>query len=268
MKSSVLIPAFAALSVLLAACSPTIDEPLTGAQANEVLGQIEKPVLLAKFSLQSPADFEESYGDQEDVVQTFEDASTECAAVSDLEVVTRFAPGGSGYRKFLPTGLRGFGEMKGINYRLSSADSSDDSATASVGVAILAFESTDDAARYVEKLEASVTPCFDFNEEITDGDDFVRRGLDLMKVSGSTADDPSFRIETVSTFAFAYLGIDLNFTYDQITNVTHFGPNVVVAHSLATQGAERALGITNEELNLAISEIVEQIEPAMLSVLD
>lgn len=252
----------------VSACSPTVDEPLTAEQAGFLLASLDKPTSLAKFSLESPGDFQDAYGDQEDVVQTFESASPECAAVSDLEVLTRFAPGGNDYRKFLPSKLRGFDTMNGVEFGVKTPEGADASSYASVGVAVLTFGSAEEAVEYTSTIRTNVEPCFDFKEEQVAGDDFVKRSLDLMRFTEAEEGPPNFSYETVSVFAFSYSGLDISTSYDQISSVHHYGPNVVVVHSMADEDAGAELGITNDELQDGFDSIFLQIDELIFEALD
>lgn len=267
-KQITVVAGVMAVSFGLSACSPTVDEPLTSTQADFLLANLDKPTYLAKFTLESPDTFQEDYGDQEDVVQTFESASPECAAVSDLEVLTRFAPGGNDYRKFLPSKLRNFDTMTGIEFAVKTPEGAEEASYATLHVAVLTFDSTEDAVDYTSTIRTNVEPCFDFNEEQVDGDDFVKRSLDLMRFTEADDGSSDFSYESASLFAFSYLGIDLSIAYDQISTVRHYGPNVVVIHSISDESASAELGITLDDLQAASDDLLSQIDEDIFVALD
>lgn len=267
-KKIVVLASVMAVTFGLSACSPTVKEPLTLEQSRFLLANLEKPTSLAKFSLDSADDFERANGDRSDVLQTFDSASPECAAVSDLEALSRFAPGENDYRKFLPSNLRGFDTMTGIRFGVATPEGAEVSSYASVRVAVLTFGSTEKALEYTSAISTNVEPCFDFLHEQGAGDNFFKRSLDLMRFIESDDGSQDFSYETVSKFEFSLRGINVATSFDQISSLHHHGPNVILIHTTRDKDANAALGITNDNLQDAIDSISMQIHEDIFEALN
>jgi hypothetical protein len=252
----------------LAACTPSVEEPLTTSQIQEVLNAVEKPSALTKFSARSQADFEETYGDQGDMTPTFDNVSDECAAVSDADRVTRFSQGGNSFKKFSPRALRGFNDIGGLHWQIKTPEGSDEYSYANLDVAILTFDTADDAFDYTAVVRDNAESCFDFRVDLGEGESSLNTTLELMSLKIDDDDSGNFRMETIYDIDLSLFGAEVNTSYDQIMAVYHLGPNVVMMHGSVDSEARSLLGVSRDDVLAGIDELIPTLEGLFLDVLE
>ena len=235
-------------------------EPLSATQLTEVVNAVAKPDIFAKLSVESESDFREEYGEQGRLDQNFQNASPECAAVSDFDRVTRFARGGSSYRKFMPSDLRDFNEISGLAWNIESGEESDESAFAKVEIALLSFDNEDSALSHSSTISDNLEYCFDFKEE---GD--TDRALELTRFDISEDGSGDFAYEFASYESVGYIFVT-EISTDMAIAVTHFGPNLLVVTVSASQNASESLGVDFSSLVSGMSEISGEFENTIATV--
>ena len=256
-----LIAFLGALTMVVSACSSGVTEPLSSTQLNKVVNTVGKPPAFTKLSIAGMEAFEEKYGDQERLDPTYENASDECAAVSDLDRVPRFAEGGNSYRKFMPTLLRDFDDIAGLEWLIETEEDSDVYAYATVRMALIAFADEESASDFSSTISDNVETCFDFQR---DGDGILR-ALELSRFAYADDESGDFSLE-FTDFIEIDLTVDFKLATDHIITVTHFGPNLLITHMSTGEDARAELGISLPDLIDGSGQLKELFEEAILSV--
>lgn len=249
----------AAISISLTSCSIGITEPLSANDLDRVSSWMEKPSAYSKLSLKSSSDFQESYGDQERIDPTFENQSQECSAVADIERVTRFAPGGNDFRRLMPAALREFKNIGGLHWSLKTSEEAAEYSFALVHLALLSFDSEEEALTYSSLVRENVEPCFDFRNDSGS----LLQTYELLQFSDSEVNDKDFYFEYTDYLEGTLLSLDINIVIERAIAVYHFGPNVAIVHAASEIDSSSLLGIKTSDLVQGFAELREVIEESM-----
>ena len=251
---------------LVTGCSPSY-QPLTESQISAALQDFEVPSALVKLTNRSDAEFREAYSQIEGYTPRFPSVSSTCQAVGEFPRVAQYAQGGSSWKQYMPSELRGFDAIGGAHYGLSNAAGADDFATVGLDVAVLAFASTEEAEDLTSLVRDNLEACFDFPKT-----SMPVKGLDLNVLSFASTmiksdleldgGGFSFEVEEDTHLELSKIaGIldDSIVTDNKIIEVRQYGPNLVVLVATSSSKADAAFGVSAFTIAEQFPEIQEEV---------
>lgn len=249
------------MALLTVACSPVESYPDLDTQGLEsVISQLEKPATLAKLSLRSRDHLTEDESVMKLDLRSFPNVSEDCQAIAELDNFARYAELGNTVRTHLPAPLGSFDHIAGMEWRLQDTNQVDrgdygvieEIVWSGVAVALLSFESAEDALAYSAQIRDNIEPCFNFVL------DYSRYELDEVTLTQEDTKDFGF------SATYLYEDPDWGLAYNRTFQINHFGSTLMIASATSDQYSQELLGVSHDELKAGLLELPALVSDAIL----
>ena len=251
---------------LFAGCSPAY-EPLDEGEIAAALEAFEPTSALMALSSRSSSEFQEAYADLEFYGPTYPSVSSTCQAVADFPRVAQYAQGGKRWKQYMPPELRGFDAIGGKHFSLQTASGENDFANVSLDIAVISYETSEEAREVASLIRDNLDACFDFPKTLTPLEGFE---LDVLYNAATLIESDlevgggGFRFEVVEN---SYLELskisglldDSVTTENRVIDVNQYGPNLIALVATSSGKADAVLGVSAFTISEQFPEIRENL---------
>lgn len=241
---------------LLASCASAPLDPLTKAQASEVLDELEIADLLEGFEKESV----EKGSNEADDFSALYDASDECEAVATFNQVVYQAGWGDQNRQSLAPALRDFQSRDAVEFT-KEYESGDDFEYANLRVGLLTYPDQETAAGVMKEIEDNVESCSDLESESdpTGTFDFAT-SYTLIGFKKIDSGENDFIYEYMTNYKLKIGTSTSEVKTRSLVLLSNLGSNILAIDANVSDEAEDRVGITISDLKSAAMEIPERVK--------
>jgi hypothetical protein len=246
---------FSAAAFLLASCAQAPLEPLTKAQAQEILSDIEVPSSIIKLEKEFQT-LDEDATPADQFTPNF-NVSEKCEAVGRVDQLVYQSGWGTANKQALPSSLRGFNVREGVKFSIETPDSADSYEYVTLHASLLSFSDAEAATEFMDSISSNVEACGDMTGE---SDTFTLTDFSFVGDDGT-----DFLYEYIEFWELSLSSFSIDLKTFEVVAMYNMGANVLaIAGSISEKGSS-VHGVTSEDLVSASAEIRDAVEAAMVA---